>query len=97
MWIMNREDHLNVSGGVENVVSKTNDGIFCFVICGVLGYQLMVGLQAASLRTGRARCVVLRLGWTTVAVVVRLARTVGCIQYRQRTCACTPLVVWFSG
>ena len=52
MWIMNREDHLNVSGGVENVVSKTNDGIFCFVICGVLGNQLMVGLQAAHYALG---------------------------------------------
>ena len=52
MWIMDREDHLNFSGGVEYVVLKTNDGLYRFIICGVLGYHLMVGFQAPRYALG---------------------------------------------
>ena len=46
VWVMDGEDHLNVCDGVEHVVSEANDGLFRFIVCGVLGYQLTVGLQA---------------------------------------------------
>ena len=87
VWVMDGEDHLNVSDGVEYVVSETNDGVSRFGVCGGLGYQLVVGLEAL-LRTGRARRLVVRLDLPTATIVVRLARIVGYTLCRQRTCAC---------
>ena len=42
MWVVDGEDHLNGSGGVEHVVSETDDGFYRISVCGSLGYKLVI-------------------------------------------------------
>ena len=77
MWVMNREDHLGVSSSVENVVSNPDDCLFCFVVFGFFLVSARGRTSGLRICTVPVRSALVRFGWTTVAVVVRLART-GC-------------------
>ena len=92
MWIVDREDHPDVSSSVENVVSNPDNCLFSFVVCGFFLVPARGRVSGLQLRTGRVRIAVLCFGCPTVAVVVRLVRTDGGTRNRQHMRACCWLV-----